>query len=187
MGKIIAAVFVLATAGIVAYTIALGGGAKYDVTTAAQPLGTLDQAAAWLKEHTFEDDPVDKNSGNGPEGTTRHRYMEIYAGDAAQFLCMVDLYVDSGGGVRKIFIEFPSKSRNVDPEFTRAQGMAYSLWAERSGSAPTFAPDTISKRIGAPGIRADFSAGGVKGSWVKAYTDGDFDHSIVDYVTFERQ
>ena len=183
MGKFLTVLALLGAAGFCAFVMATGAVIHYDVTSVQHPLGSFADADGWLKGYTYEVEPVDEDSGNGPEGAKRHRYKETYGGDSGHFLCYVDLYVDGGGSVRMLVADFASRSKVADPAYTTSQGLVYGLWEALSGSPPTFRGDDITKQA-AIGLRSDLDSGGVKATWLKVYSNGDRDHSIVDTVTF---
>ena len=183
MGKFLTAVLLLAAAGFCAFVMARGAVIDYDVTSAQHPLGSFADADGWLKGYTYKKKPVDEDSGIGPEGTKRHRYMETYGGDSGHFLCFVDLYVDSQGSVRMLVADFPSRSRDADPSYTTSQGLAYGLWEALSGSPPAFRGDDITVQLSI-GLRSDLDSSRVKATWLKVYSDGERAYSIVDTVTF---
>lgn len=185
MAKFVVALLILVAAGIPAFIMVRGAVIEFDVTSEQHPLGTFGDVDAWLREHKYEENSFRESAMTGPEGAVRHRYRETYGGESGHFLCYVDLWVDGEGEVRKLAAEFTSRSRSVDPAYTRSQGLAHSLWTVLSGSPPTFRDDDITPSPGAMGLRSDFTKGQVVASWVKVYTDTDREHSIVDTVTFE--
>lgn len=185
MGKLLAIVLLFAAAGIPAYIMVRGSVVDFDVTSSEHPLGTMVSVDGWLKENGFETETRGKPRGKAPEGTKTYRYKETYAGDSGQFLCYVEVCVDSGDRVRQLLVEFPSRSREVDPAYTKAQGLSYSLWNKLAGAPPAFGDDPHPP-VGDTerGLRSDLDRAQVTASWVKAYTDRDRVHSIVDTVTF---
>lgn len=184
MGKFLAALLLIALAGVPAYIMATGVVVDFDVVTAEHPLGRFEQVDAWLRKHEFEPTRAQRGSG-GPKGTTHQRYMETIAADSGQFLCYVDLWTDSEGVVRTLVTEFPSRSTDVDPSYTRTQGLSHSLWNTLAGTAPMFGPDNITPVHGARGLRSDLDQGQIRASWIKTYTDDDREYSIVDRVRFQ--
>lgn len=185
MGKFLAALLLIALAGVPAYIMATGVAVDFDVISAQHPLGEYESVDAWLRGHEFEPTPVQRGAGTEPKGTTHQRYKETIAAESGQFLCYVDLWTDGMGGVRILVAEFPSRSRQIDPTYTKTQGLSFSLWQKLAGAAPALGPDNITPAQGERGLRADFDQGQVRASWVKTYTDDDRDYSIVDRVRFQ--
>ncbi len=124
MGKLLVILLVFAAAGVPAYFAVRGSVIDFDVTSAEQPLGAFDRVETWLREQAYEPESRGKKRFDGPEGTKRHRYKETHAAESGQFLCYVDVYVDPKGDVRKLIAEFPSRSREIDPSYTKSQGLA---------------------------------------------------------------
>ncbi len=184
MGKLLAIVLLLAAAGVPAYIMVRGAVTDFNVTSPEHPLGTFAAVEAWLEEKTYEPEPKGWGVFAGPAKTKRHHYKETHAAESGQFLCYVDIYVDSKGEVRKIQVEFPSRSQDVDPSYTKSQGLAFSLWNQLAGSPPVFRTDTITPALQARGLRSDLDNGRVVATWIKEYTDKDRDHSNVDTVKF---
>ena len=101
MGKFLAALLLIILAGVPAYIMATGAVVDFDVVTAEHPLGQFERVDAWLKKHEFEPTQVQRGA-RGPKGTTHQRYKETIAAESGQFLCYVDLWSDSEGGVRTL-------------------------------------------------------------------------------------